>query len=73
MIQSATLTSRDRSTDIGSLATKLDAKLRHHPLNSLRTGIDPREETTIGEQIERADNALYKDNRKKRDMLQVAK
>jgi diguanylate cyclase (GGDEF)-like protein len=34
--------------------------------------IDPREEATIEEQIERADKAMYKDKRKKRGELQVA-
>jgi diguanylate cyclase (GGDEF)-like protein len=34
--------------------------------------MDPREETTIEEQIERADKAMYKDKQKKRAELQVA-
>lgn len=34
--------------------------------------IDPREEATIEEQIERADQAMYENKRKKREVMQVA-
>ena len=68
--------------EVGGMLERLNENLRayndeaNHPWTlSLSIGeimIDPREEVTIEEHIERADKAMYKDKRKKRGILQIA-